>query len=208
MSPRGQSPTSGRTAGTQAFPEKMAGGGRGEGDAWSLQGRFDTPQPPPWPAPAPLHIRLLSSCGNLYLSSENKLAGSQLLGCRGQPIRLWGHLTYHQGPGLGALDLKDWRAGPPQGLCPERDRREETGSREQATEVVGTQACRLGGSGHPPVSWLHEGTLGQGSRPRPSHSAFSRFFHLPGSPPCPQGSWGIDSRTQTQTPLWQGWGQT
>lgn len=122
VSPRGQSPTTGCRAGIQVFPEKMAGE-RGEGKGTlGLSGEVLTPSSPlPWPAPAPLHIRLLSSCGNLHLSSENELAGSHLLGCQGQPIRLWGHLTYHQGRGLGGLDLKGWRADLPQGLCPERE---------------------------------------------------------------------------------------
>lgn len=119
-------------------------------------------------------------------AQKNELAGSQLLGCRGQPIRLWGHLTYHQGPGLGALDLKDWRVGPPQGLCPERDRREETGSREQATEVVGTQACRLRGSGHPPFPGCTRAHWGKALDPDPATRHFLDFFTYLAPLPVPR----------------------
>lgn len=61
VSPRGQSPTSGPTAGIQAFPEKMPGGGREEGTL-GLSGEGLTPpvpspgqhQPPPHPTPLQL----------------------------------------------------------------------------------------------------------------------------------------------------------
>lgn len=119
-------------------------------------------------------------------AQKNELAGSHLLGCQGQPIRLWGHLTYHQGRGLGGLDLKGWRVDLPQGLCPKRDRQEETGSREQTTEVVGTETCRLGGQWPPPVSWLHQGTLGQGFDPDPATQHFLPFSSYLAPLPVPR----------------------
>lgn len=70
-------------------------------------------------------------------AQKNELAGSHLLGCQGQPNQALGapHLPpgmRARGAGPGGLDLKGWRADPPQGLCPKRHRQEETGSREQA----------------------------------------------------------------------------
>ena len=70
VSPRGQSPTSGaftagHRAGIQVFPERMAGG-EDRGTLRSLWGGFG-PQSPQHQPPL---IRLLSSCGILYLSPE------------------------------------------------------------------------------------------------------------------------------------------
>lgn len=186
----------------------MAGGGRGEGTLVSLGKVWHPPAPSPGQHQPPSTSDSSLAAETWTSAQKNELAGSQLLGCQGANQALGApHLPPGtRAGGAGPEGLEGGRALPKACAPRETDRKKQ----EAESRPLRRWGHRPAGSGAAatPVSWLHEGTLGQGSRPQPSHLAFSPFFHLPGSPPCPQGSWGTDSRTQTQTPLWQGWGQT
>lgn len=84
VSPRGQSPTSGPTAGIQAFPEKMPGGGRGEGTLGLSGEGLTPPVPSPGQHQPPSTSDSSPAVETCTSAQKNELAGSQLLGCQGQ----------------------------------------------------------------------------------------------------------------------------
>ena len=147
-----------------------------------LSGEGLAPNPRSTSPPSSGSSPAVESCTS---AQKNELAGSQLLGCQGQPIGRWGHLAHHQGRGPGA-GPEGLEGGPCLRPVPRERWRGRNRKPRAGVEVVGTESCTLRGTPAATSFLAAHGHTEQVSQPQPGHSAFSHFFLLPCSPPCPQ----------------------
>lgn len=83
--------------------------GKGRGTSVSLRSLLHpSPQPPPLASTSPTSSHLSPALETCTSAQKNELAGSQLPGCQGQPIRRWGTLPTARtgGPGAGPEGLE------------------------------------------------------------------------------------------------------